>query len=179
MCITVSTLCKQTCDGIVEQKPILTAINLQLDDQPQQLEEQCQQTELLRQQNQILQQQVTQLTRIVYTTIPNEFGDDFVSKDNTNEVSSQWFEDNDEHRAVEESKEVNNPEEQSRSASSSLSGDTIIATCAAAAAAATTTTCIRRNDREAPRVKDTTQTIPAKAERNLVKARVVYKPPQQ
>ena len=144
MCTSVSTLCKQTCDAVVEQKSILTAINLQLDDQRQQLDlqrqqlkEQRQQTELLCQQNQILQQQVTQLTRVVYATIPDEFGDDFVSQDNTNEVSIQWLDDNVEHGAVEESNEVNNAEEQSRSASSSLSDDTIIAPCAASS----TTTC--------------------------------------
>ena len=39
----VSTLYKQPCDAIVEQKPILTAINLQLDDQHQQLDLQRQQ----------------------------------------------------------------------------------------------------------------------------------------
>ena len=182
MCTSVSTLCKQTCDAIVEQNPILTAISQQLDDQRQQLDLQCQQleeqrqqTELLRQQNQILQQQVTRLTRAFHNSIPDEIDDDFFLKDNTHEVSSQWFDYNVEYRAVEESKEVNNLEEQSSSASSSLSGDTVIAPCAAAS----TTTCIRRTDREAPRVKDATQTTPAKAEHNIVKVRVVYKPPQQ
>ena len=127
MCTSVSTLCKQTCDAIVEQKPIVTAINQQLDDQRQQLdlqhqqlEEQRHQNELLCQQNQILQEQVTRLTRAFHYSIPDEIDDNFVSKDNTNEVSSQWFGDNVEHGAVEESKEVNNPEEQSSSASSSL-----------------------------------------------------------
>ena len=76
---------------------------------------------------------------------------------------------------MEESKDVDKPEEQSSSASSSLLGDTIIAPCAAAS----TTTCIRRTDREAPRVKVATQTTPAKAGRNIVKDCVVYKPPQQ
>ena len=47
MCTSVYTLCKQTCDAIVEQQPILTAINQQLDDQRQQLDEQRPQTELL------------------------------------------------------------------------------------------------------------------------------------
>ena len=49
MCKSVSMLCKQTCDAIVEQKSILTAINLQLDDQRQQLELQRQQLEEQRQ----------------------------------------------------------------------------------------------------------------------------------
>ena len=69
-CTSASTLCKQRCDAIIQQKSILTTINQQLDDQHQQLdlqrqqlEEQHQQTELLRQQNHILQHQVTKLTR--------------------------------------------------------------------------------------------------------------------
>ena len=44
---------------------------------------------------------------------------------------------------------------------------------------ASTTTCIRCTDREAPRVKVATQTTPAKAKHNIVRARVVYKSPQQ
>ena len=58
MCTSVSTLCKQTCDAITQQQPILAAINKQLINIGKQLEEQHQQTELLRQQNQYLQQQV-------------------------------------------------------------------------------------------------------------------------
>ena len=92
-----------------------------------------------------------------------------------NNDSSQWLADNFEHGVVEESKELGNPEEQSSSASSSLSGNTIIAPCAAAS----TTTYIRCNDREAPRAKLATQTTPATAEHNIVKARMVYKPPKQ
>ena len=116
-----------------------------------------------------------QLTRVVYATIPDDFSDDFVSEDKTNEISSHQFGDNVKHRAVEESKEVDNPEEKFSSASFPLLGDTIIAPFAAAS----TTTCVRRNDREAPRVKDATQTTPAKAEHNIVNASAVYKPPQQ
>ena len=33
MCTSVSTLCKQTCDATIHQKPILAAIHQQLDDQ--------------------------------------------------------------------------------------------------------------------------------------------------
>ena len=181
MCTSVSTLCKQTCDTILQQKPILTTMNQQLDDQCQQLdlqqkllEEQHQQTELLHQQNQILQQQVTKLTTVLHDTSPGEEDNDVVLKEDRNDDISQWFADNFEHGAVEESKEVDNPEEQSSSASSSLSGDNIIAPCAAAS----TTTYIRCTDREVPRVKVAMQTTPATAEHNIVKARVVYKPPQ-
>ena len=72
MCTSVTTLCKQTCDAIVQQQPILAAINKQLLDQSKQLEEQCQQTKLLRQQNQFLQQQVQQLTRVFHNSLPEK-----------------------------------------------------------------------------------------------------------
>ena len=85
--------------------------------------------------NQLLQQQVTQLTKAFHNSIPDEEDENFVVNEEGNKDSSQWFDYNVEHGAVEESKE--------------------------------------------PRVKLATQTTPATAEHNIVKARMVYKPPQQ
>ena len=115
MCTSVSTLCKQTCDAIVQQQPILAAINKQLLDQGKQLEEQLQQTKLIRQQNQSLQQQVQQLTRAFHDSLPDKNDDDFVSKDDSLDNSNQWLVRNVETGAVEESKEVDDQEEQSNS----------------------------------------------------------------
>ena len=71
MCTSVSLLCKQTCEAIKQQQPILAAILTQLD-------EQCHQTELLRQQNHSLQQQVQKLTRAFHDSLPDAQDDDLV-----------------------------------------------------------------------------------------------------
>ena len=82
MCTSVSLLCKQTCEAIKQQQPILATILTQLD-------EQCQQTKLLRQQNQTLQQQVQNLTRDFRDSIADKHSDDFVSKDDTHKDINQ------------------------------------------------------------------------------------------
>ena len=84
MCTSVSSLCKQTCETIKQQQPILAAIITQLD-------EQRQQTKLLRQQNQSLQQQVQKLTRAFHDSLPDEHNDDFFSKDDSHDDSNQWL----------------------------------------------------------------------------------------
>ena len=119
MCTSVSLLCKQTCEAIKQQQPILAAILTQLD-------EQCHQTELLRQQNHSLQQQVQKLTRAFHDSLPDEHNDDFFSKDDSHDDSNQWLAGNVDTGAVEESKEVDEQEQQSNLVSSSLLGDTIL-----------------------------------------------------
>ena len=119
MCTSVSLLCKQTCDAI-KQQPILAAILTQLD-------EHRQETKLIRQENKSLQQQVIKLSKAFCDFLPDEHGDDFVSKDDSHDDSDQWLAGNVNTGAVEESKEVDDQEEQSNLGSSSITGDTILA----------------------------------------------------
>ena len=117
MCTSVSSLCKQTCDTIKQQQPILAAILTQL-------EEQRQETKLARQETKSLQQQMTKLSRAFYDFLPDEQDDDFVSKDDSHDDSNQWLVGNVDTGAVEESKKVDKQEELANSVSSSLLGDT-------------------------------------------------------
>lgn len=57
MCTSVSSLCKQTCDTIKQQQPILAANLTQLEEQRQETKLARQETKLARQENKLIRQE--------------------------------------------------------------------------------------------------------------------------